>query len=56
MSGLLTLENIRSSLIRQEDTIIFNLIERAQYAANDPVYVDGAIAVPGGTASVMVGG
>ncbi|KAG1670864.1 hypothetical protein FOA52_000366 [Chlamydomonas sp. UWO 241] len=47
MSGLLTLDNIRSSLIRQEDTIIFNLIERAQYAANDPVYVDGAIAVPG---------
>lgn len=46
MSGLLTLDNIRSALIRQEDTIIFHLIERAQYATNESVYAEGAISVP----------
>lgn len=46
-STALSLDNIRQSLIRQEDTIIFSLIERAQFAANDPVYQSGAIAVPG---------
>jgi chorismate mutase len=29
-----------------EDTIIFGLIERAQYARNDPVYQPGAVPVP----------
>ena len=48
MSDTLSLQNIRSSLIRQEDTIIFSLIERAQFARNDPVYVStDAIEVPG---------
>lgn len=37
---------MRSSLIRQEDTIIFNLIERAQFARNDAVYRPGAVPVP----------
>jgi hypothetical protein len=37
---------VRSSLIRQEDTIIFNLIERAQFARNDAVYAPGAVPVP----------
>ena len=46
-STALSLDNIRQSLIRQEDTIIFSLIERAQFAANAPVYESGAIAVPG---------
>ena len=46
-STALSLDNIRQSLIRQEDTIIFSLIERAQFAANEPVYQSGAIAVPG---------
>ena len=46
-STALSLDNIRQSLIRQEDTIIFSLIERAQFAANEPVYQPGAIAVPG---------
>jgi chorismate mutase len=45
-SGALLLGNVRSSLIRQEDTIIFNLIERAQFARNDAVYQPGAIPVP----------
>ncbi|EIE23707.1 chorismate mutase [Coccomyxa subellipsoidea C-169] len=43
----LSLDNIRQSLIRQEDTIIFGLIERAQFAANRPVYESGAMPVPG---------
>lgn len=47
MSQTLTLANIRSSLIRQEDTIIFQLIERAQYARNAPVYEAEGVPVPG---------
>ena len=46
-SASLSLDNIRQSLIRQEDTIIFSLIERAQFAANQPVYESGAMPVPG---------
>jgi hypothetical protein len=46
-SAALSLDNIRQSLIRQEDTIIFSLIERAQFAANEPVYESGAMPVPG---------
>ena len=33
-----SLASVRASLIRQEETIIFNLIERTQFAANGPVY------------------
>jgi chorismate mutase len=47
MSNTITLDNIRTTLIRQEDTIIFNLIERAQFALNPPVYVSGGVPVPG---------
>eukprot|EP00877_Chromochloris_zofingiensis_P008892 jgi/Chrzof1/4256/Cz14g05060.t1 len=47
MSTTLQLANVRSALIRQEDTIIFNLIERAQFARNQAVYVSDAIPVPG---------
>lgn len=47
MSSSLTLDNIRSSLIRQEDSIIFNLIERSQFAANPIVYQAGGVQVPG---------
>ena len=45
-SGALTLDNVRSALIRQEDTIIFNLIERAQFARNSAVYTSGGVPVP----------
>lgn len=37
----LKLENIRSALIRQEDTIIFNFLERAQFPRNEKVYKSG---------------
>lgn len=46
-STALSLDNIRQSLIRQEETIIFSLIERAQFAHNQAVYVPDAIPVPG---------
>ena len=44
------LADIRAELIRQEDSIIFTLRERAQFARNAPVYEPGALAVPGFTA------
>ncbi|KAJ9458723.1 Chorismate mutase 3 [Diplonema papillatum] len=37
-SGTLKLDSFRGQLIRQEETIIFALIERAQFKANLPVY------------------
>ena len=42
----LDLGNIRYTLIRIEDTIIFNLIERAQFPLNGSVYVPGAVPLP----------
>ena len=38
----LELGHIRSTLIRQEDTILFNLIERAQFKRNAAIYTAGA--------------
>jgi len=40
----LDLSSIRAALIRQEDTIIFALIERAQFKRNSVVYEPGAAA------------
>lgn len=40
---VLSLDSIRSSLIRQEETIIFALIERAQFHENGIVYERGAL-------------
>lgn len=37
-----TLDGIRSSLIRQEDSIIFSLVERAQYCYNSETYDQNA--------------
>ena len=37
-SQVLSLSSIRSTLIRQEETIIFGLIERAQFRSNSIVY------------------
>lgn len=42
----LDLSNIRYALIRQEDTIIFKLIERAQFPMNSTIYRPNAIAIP----------
>ena len=42
-SEVLSLDSIRASLIRQEETIIFALIERAQFRQNLKVYQPGAL-------------
>lgn len=39
---VLDLGNIRSALVRMEDTILFDLIERAQFAQSNKVYEKGA--------------
>lgn len=41
-SEVFSLDSIRASLIRQEETIIFALIERAQFRQNKVVYEPGA--------------
>jgi chorismate mutase len=43
----LLLDDLRGSLIRQEETIIFALIERAQFKLNPIVYQPGGCAPPG---------
>jgi len=40
-ADIFSLDSIRSSLIRQEETIIFALIERSQFRRNDIVYKSG---------------
>ncbi|KAL0554997.1 hypothetical protein IC582_008928 [Cucumis melo] len=47
MSETLTLESIRFSLIRQEDSIIFGLLERAQYCYNANTYDRDTFAMDG---------
>lgn len=42
----MTLETVRDSLIRQEDTIIFALIERAKYPINSPTYHQSYASIP----------
>ncbi|CAN8256688.1 unnamed protein product [Cochlearia groenlandica] len=37
-SPLLSLDSIRESLIRQEDTIVFSLIERSKFLLNSPAF------------------
>ncbi|NQU40392.1 MAG: chorismate mutase [Lentisphaerae bacterium] len=43
MSNELQLDHLRGVLIRLEETLIFGLIERAQFPHNPPVYVRGAM-------------
>ncbi|KAM0923897.1 hypothetical protein ACQ4PT_005212 [Festuca glaucescens] len=46
-SEILTLDSIRTSLIRLEDSIIFGLLERAQYCYNADTYDSGSFHVDG---------
>jgi len=46
-SQILTLDSIRTSLIRLEDSIIFGLLERAQYCYNADTYDSDAFHVDG---------
>lgn len=43
----LKLEDLRERLIRQEESIIFALVERAQFMTNDVIYRVGGIEIPG---------
>lgn len=43
----MTLDGIRNSLIRQEDSIIFSLLERAQYCYNAEAYDPDAFSMDG---------
>jgi chorismate mutase len=55
---VLSLDSIRSSLIRQEETIIFALIERAQFRQNEIVYRKGgfgALGIPPGSRDPLNG-
>lgn len=40
---VMSLDSVRSTLIRQEDSIIFALIERAQFRRNDAIYARGIL-------------
>lgn len=53
MNPQLLVENIRGVLIRLEETIIFALIERAQFARNEPTYQTEAFAGATGGRSLM---
>ncbi|CAO3595312.1 unnamed protein product [Absidia cylindrospora] len=44
-----TLDRLRSTLVRLEDTIIFALIERAQFALNNCIYKPGSLEFNGAT-------
>lgn len=49
----LTLANIRESLIRQEDTIIYALLQRAQFSFNAPTYDVNSFSIPGFQGSLV---
>lgn len=49
----MSVATIRESLIRQEDSIIYILIERAQYRSNPPAYNGNQLPVPGFEGSLL---
>ncbi|GMI92446.1 chorismate mutase 2 [Hibiscus trionum] len=53
VSDGLTLESVRDSLIRQEDTIVFCLIERARFPSNAPAYDPSYFSNPGSYGSLV---
>ncbi|XP_043695555.1 chorismate mutase 2 [Telopea speciosissima] len=52
-TDVLTLESVRQSLIRQEDTIVFSLIERAKFPLNSPAYNESSLNIPGFCGSLV---
>jgi len=46
LSSSFSLDQVRYSLIRQEDSLIFSLIERAQFKRNKPVYEMDSEVIP----------
>lgn len=49
----LTLANIRESLVQQENTIIYALLQRAQFGFNGPTYDKNCFAIPGFQGSLV---
>ncbi|OVE77234.1 chorismate mutase [bacterium F16] len=49
----LSLETLRQTLIRQEETLIFAFIERAQFKQNQPCYTPGAMEALSGNQSML---
>eukprot|EP00268_Persea_americana_P053058 TRINITY_DN5985_c1_g1_i1.p1 TRINITY_DN5985_c1_g1~~TRINITY_DN5985_c1_g1_i1.p1 ORF type:complete len:213 (-),score=48.26 TRINITY_DN5985_c1_g1_i1:1602-2240(-) len=47
------LDSVRESLIRQEDTIVFSLIERAKFPRNLKVYDESSREIPGFSGSLL---
>lgn len=45
--NVVTLDSVRESLVRQEDTIVFSLLERAKFPLNAPMYTQPTNLVPG---------
>jgi chorismate mutase len=54
MNEALNLDNIRSALIRLEESIIFSLIERAQFGKNLIIYRNNGIQIPDWNGSFML--
>lgn len=52
-SSALDLNHIRKQLIRMEDTITFQLIERVQFPLNKRVYEPGAVKIPNSSVSFL---
>ncbi|PIA62931.1 hypothetical protein AQUCO_00200742v1 [Aquilegia coerulea] len=52
-SESLTLESIRHTLIRQEDSIIYSLLERSQYSYNGDAYDQNAFGMDGFQGSLV---
>ncbi|KAF0887684.1 hypothetical protein E2562_002378 [Oryza meyeriana var. granulata] len=52
-SNVLTLDSIRRSLIKQEDTIIFSLLERSQFCYNPDTYDRNASGIVGFNGSLV---
>jgi len=44
---VLQLDDLRENLVRQEETIIFSMVERAQFAKNEVIYDPKKLPVPG---------
>lgn len=53
MANWVSLENVRKSLIRQEDTIIFSLIERSKYPIPPSLYDDKCSLIPALSGSLL---
>lgn len=50
---VLALDNIRSALIRMEDTILFDLIERAQFYTSPAIYDSNQLLIPHSNLSLL---